>query len=242
MAINLVQAASNTGSFTTSGTHTISCTFSSPVTSGDTIVAILGVVAVGASGSGSITGFADSESDSYTSIINLDYTTHDVSGLAIFYVPSCTGGSSFTVTATVDAPIAIATTFYEIILALEFSGMASPSVYSSVSLQNPTTVGHTSFTLDLNDSLGNTVAVTFANLTGIDATLAVVDFLAGSVNFMLPVSVIYDQTTAPYVPTATNGYTFVLDQSVANSPANLYQYNPGLPYGAAQQIQFFVVA
>jgi hypothetical protein len=227
-AISLVQAANASAHFTgTTQPYSLTCSFASPVTAGDTVIVVAGYGDTFAFPiSGGVSSITDTGANSYTSVINT-LGPHETTTGAFSFAPIVTGGSSFSV--VVNWTFSFATTGNDMeatALCVEFSGMGTPSAFSNNSLGIDGTTGNSPVVLTLMDTFSNTVSVTFGGTAsaggpGVITFIGVVDMSAGGVNYMLPF--IVDWAPGP-VPTADHGYSFALAETVsAVTTINLFE-------------------
>lgn len=224
-----IQAASNSGVFPGSGgTFTLTATFASPVTTGSTILVMMGEQNTFSFPSSiSLNPMADSAFNTY-SVVFQTWTPHTSGGGAAFAFSSpVVGGSSFTVTMSINfIPVINLSTVAFAMLCVEFSGMgtatAAPGGYDSHSIFGAE--GNSPVTRPINDSLGNAVNVTYHGTANIDGpgtlcALAAVDLLVNGHDFLL--AFIVDQSdsgSAPRVPTADHSYSFGVTAQEVGAP------------------------
>lgn len=247
MPVNLVQSVLADVNASTSSS-TLHLTFPNPVTAGNTLLVMGGgnpnFMFPASDG---ISAISDNVGDSFTTILNIGAPRNSGPVTFCYLVPSTIGGSSVIVSPTMDATPAVGgVNFPWIALAIEMSGMGSPTVQDKNSVNIFGSQGNTPVSTTINDSLGNTVTVTFNGTSGSGGpgtvtTVSAVDLLTGGLDFLF--GYVIDQL-GNNVPTANHGYLFTL-QINATGPVtgmSVNYFTPGLPFGpGGRGPQIFVV-
>lgn len=245
MAINLVQYVEADAVVSTSSA-TLTLTFASPVTAGNTIL-VLG----GANPNNMFPGtenfsVTDSVGDSVTTILFNGAPKNSGPVVFAYLIPVTAGGSSLTVSVAVTITAAIGGISYPCMaVAIEMTGMPGVAVQSENSVNIFGSQGNTPVSTNVTDTLGNTVTVTFNGTAGSGgpgtiSTVTAIDLFAVGVNFLF--GFVLDQS-GTNVPTANHGYSFVLTEAISAPTAgmSLNFFTPGLPLATVAQPQIFVV-
>lgn len=238
MAINIVQFARGTGTSSipnlVTNTATFTATFPNPVTTGNSIL----LFTAGNSGFENyvlgVTAVSDTGGNNYGTALR-----NDVQGggaifakplaKSIWYIPSVTGGSALTISATWSQRNAGAgpqSNTYNIV-AMELSGCgSSSSILSSAGGNTAGGAGHPE-TATITNSLSASITVNFLMSAGNPNAWEALDLFGDTVDFLIAVT---DEQGPPTTPTAT-GYTFVLQNSYAGDAALSSLWSLAVPFG-----------
>ena len=209
----LVQSAADaaTYSFGVGGSHpTLSVTFTSPVSPGNSILVLLAEDGQGLIGSLNVLSITDSPSDSFAVEYENWQPLNSGPGSSLAVAFGTVGGAT-TVNANLSMAAAIGTQSVTMMMViLEVSNMPSPSVVSTLAHSVFGAEGNDPVIKTLTDSFSTTVSVTFGGTTSIDGGPGVIsclnafDILSAGSNLMF--AWVVDGT--PTTPTADHGYSF----------------------------------
>jgi hypothetical protein len=237
----LIQAASNGASSSAGGTLSVSATFASAVTLGNTIVVSVGADVGGFSGvNGCDTpSITDTLLNSYTQCSWIRSTYLQGGSAGLFLAPAGAGGSN-TVTFTFSAFGGGSPGWNYALTIAEYSGLSSPSLVSSATQKIFGTTGNAPVNLTLTDTNGSTVTVTFGGISGsggpgTTCCLTVADIASAGQNYLFAAI-----RGGLNPPTVTSSYsTFTNRQHVASPLQDFFDSAPGV--ATVIQPQVFVV-
>lgn len=243
MPVNLVQSAS---AYTTalSSPSTLTTTFTSPVTAGNTLLVLGGGNPNIMFPSGDIvSGINDPVGDSFTTVLNIGAPRNSGPAVFCFLVPTAVGGNTNISTTYSITPAVGGVQWPWGVLAIEMSGMAGPTVQDKNSINVFGGLGNTPVSIPITDSHSNTVTVVFNGTSGSGGpgtacTCSAVDLLVGGIDFLLAFILAQSGTT---VPTANHGYGFVLTINDNGPTMTEHYFTPSLPFGpTGRRLQIFV--
>jgi hypothetical protein len=240
MSLNIVQFATGggTSSIPSGVTNhaTFTATFSSPVTTGNSIMLFTAGNAGFANYVLGVTAVTDTESNNYGIYIRNDIQTGGALfakplAMGIWYIPSVTGGSSFTISVTWSQESFTAgpnDNYYNIVAMELVNAGPSSSVISANGGNTAGGAGHPE-TATITNSLSATIVVNFVLASGQPNGWEAMDLYGPNGDFLLALQ---DDGggVGETIPTAT-GYTFY-QQVQYNGAAGLFTlWTLGVPFG-----------
>lgn len=238
--INVVQSASAINTLTgvgpASGPHSISCTFPSNVTAGNTIIMIALVGGGNGAGYGIVppVSVTDTLGNTYTQVLFQSVGNQSGAAIAVYYVTNAIGGAD-TVTFTFTAPstnFGLTFTVDPAIVVVEYVGMGiGPLAIQGLDHSSIFgAAGNSVVTLQVTDSFGVLVSVNYGTspshtIGTINTGCVLIDILIGGVNYLIAAAL---SSIASFPAPASTYQTFIQEQAVTGS-YTMYYWDYGVP-------------
>lgn len=171
------------------GSGTASGTFTSNNTAGNSIVVFVFGNLSGAASSASTPVVTDTAGNTYTQVFMVFHGNTSGGWIGMYITQNILGGAN-TVnwTATVHAGFAISATVTQAVIAIEYSGMPSPSVISFAHNEFFGTAGNSPSVLNLTDSFGMAVTINAAANGSVSSSIGAAVIFSGGVNYIVAAS------------------------------------------------------